>query len=153
MTDKELSAVIKKYEFDEHDLWLDPKSGMRLVSARGIRKIIFKDAIDIEKVFHQHGNSVVVVCRGVMTAVTTRTYTAMGEASPRNTTFPYPVSVAEKRAESRCVLNLIGLYHLGFIGSSELGAQEAEGAQTMKERKAAGKAAVEATLEMISKKK
>ena len=42
-----------------------------------------------------------------------------GESSPDNTRQKYPVSMAEKRALSRIVLKLSGMYELGVFGEDE----------------------------------
>ena len=38
----------------------------------------------------------------------------------KNNTNPYPVAMAEKRALSRVVLKLVGMYELGVMGEDEL---------------------------------
>jgi len=42
-----------------------------------------------------------------------------GEATPKNNKNAYPVAMAEKRAKSRIVLMLSGLYELGIYGEDE----------------------------------
>ena len=42
-----------------------------------------------------------------------------GEASPQNCTTSYLVAMAEKRALSRAVLKMVGLYELGVFGEDE----------------------------------
>jgi hypothetical protein len=45
--------------------------------------------------------------------------TTFGEAAPWNNTMGYPVAMAEKRALSRLVLKLTGIYALGYYGEDE----------------------------------
>lgn len=49
-----------------------------------------------------------------------RRVTSYGEVSAKNNTNPYPVAMAEKRALSRVVLKLVGMYELGAMGEDEL---------------------------------
>jgi hypothetical protein len=42
-----------------------------------------------------------------------------GESAPANTRQTYPVAMAEKRALSRVVLKLSGLYEVGVFGEDE----------------------------------
>jgi hypothetical protein len=42
-----------------------------------------------------------------------------GESAPDNTRQKYPVAMAEKRALSRVVLKLSGLYEVGVFGEDE----------------------------------
>ena len=49
-----------------------------------------------------------------------RRVTSFGEVSAKNNTNPYPVAMAEKRALSRVVLKLVGMYELGVMGEDEL---------------------------------
>lgn len=49
-----------------------------------------------------------------------RRVTSYGEVSAKNNTNPYPVAMAEKRALSRVVLKLVGMYELGVMGEDEL---------------------------------
>ena len=45
---------------------------------------------------------------------------SFGETSKANNTNPYPVAMSEKRALSRVVLKLVGMYELGVMGEDEL---------------------------------
>ncbi len=45
---------------------------------------------------------------------------SFGETSKANNTNPYPVAMCEKRALSRVVLKLVGMYELGAVGEDEL---------------------------------
>ena len=45
---------------------------------------------------------------------------SFGETSKANNTNPYPVAMCEKRALSRVVLKLVGMYELGAMGEDEL---------------------------------
>ena len=47
------------------------------------------------------------------------TMETFGESAPDNTRQKYPVSMAEKRALSRIVLKLSGMYELGVFGEDE----------------------------------
>jgi hypothetical protein len=42
-----------------------------------------------------------------------------GECTPKNNSNAYPVAMAEKRAKSRVVLTLAGLYEIGCFGEDE----------------------------------
>ena len=45
---------------------------------------------------------------------------SFGETSKANNTNIYPVAMCEKRALSRVVLKLVGMYELGAVGEDEL---------------------------------
>ena len=49
-----------------------------------------------------------------------RTIETYGEASPMNCVNKYPIATAEKRALSRAVLKLTGLYKYGYFGQDEI---------------------------------
>ncbi len=57
-----------------------------------------------------------IKAHGQMGDAKTETY---GEAAPDNNRNAYPVAMAEKRALSRIVLKLAGLYSLGVMGEDE----------------------------------
>lgn len=123
---KKLTAdLIKQYELTAADIYFNDETGFILISGAGIRRIVFDDEVVISKDLKHislDGKTVVVECTAVAMDEkgATHHYSALGEVSPDNNTFHYPVNTAEKRAEARAVLNAVGLYHQGVRGEDEI---------------------------------
>ena len=95
-----------------------------VITRSGIEKIQAKHEIEIEyQIESLQPGFVVIKAVGTMeqelSGRTLRVET-YGEASKENNRTSYPVAIAEKRALSRCVLKLCGLYsEAGVIGEDE----------------------------------
>jgi len=121
--EEELKAIIKTYKLTNDELYRHNDS-LVLVSARGIRKIITTEKLNVSKRVDVGSCGVIVTARverGSAFKENYSFYEALGEAQPGlNTSFKYPVAVAEARANSRAVLMSMGLYEKGIIGEAEL---------------------------------
>src|SRR6478609_9477879 len=119
-----IQSLIKKYQLGVKDVYAH-KDGWKLVTSDGIRRIIFIEKIRISKALcfiSPDGKTAVVSCSAAQHNPdgADPSYMALGEVSPDNNTFAYPINVCEKRAEGRAVLNLIGLYADGFRSELEI---------------------------------
>jgi hypothetical protein len=113
-------ALAKRYEMSGHHFHKD-KRGFLIVTRQGIDYLVGKLGIVVEfqPVFQWSDPA---EGRYVMTAharIGDRGVMTFGEASPKNNTNAYPVAMAEKRAMSRAVLKLVGMYELGAMGEDE----------------------------------
>lgn len=91
----------------------------KIITRAGIEKIQAAKGINIQFELVQMSddhNYCLIKAFGQMGDAKTETY---GEASPDNNRNAYPVAMAEKRALSRIVLKLAGLYSLGVMGEDE----------------------------------
>lgn len=119
---EELTKLIKQYSLSADDVYVHDTEGYKIIKRRGYKKI--QAALDIQinfEVPHAGVNFAVVIAKG--TAFKTAeniTRSTTGEANPDNNTFPYPVAVAQKRAESRLIIELAGLYESGWMGEEEI---------------------------------
>jgi len=119
-----IQSIIKKYQLGVKDVFASPE-GWKMITSDGIRRMIWVENIDISKhLMHlsPDGKIAVVQCTAYWQEndKNRRAYEALGECAPDNNQFSYPVNVAEKRAESRAVLNVLGLYADGWRGSEEI---------------------------------
>lgn len=90
---------------------------LKIISRSGIEKIQRQKKISVQfEAVHTQPDFVVIKATGKMGQTTIETF---GEASPENTKQKYPVAMAEKRALSRVVLKLAGLYETGHFGEDE----------------------------------
>ena len=124
LIESELKALILKYEFTNDELYRHSDKLM-LVSARGIRKIITTEKLNVSKriEFDPTGGIAVIVRveSGNPFGQNCSFYEAVGEAKMGlNTSFKFPIAVAEARGNSRAVLSWAGLYEKGIIGEAEL---------------------------------
>jgi len=120
-----IQSLIKKYQLGVKDVYAHKDGERKLVSADGIRRMIYIERIRISKgllFISPDGKTAVVSCNAskAYKAPSDRSYMALGEVSPENNTFIYPINTAEKRAEARAVLNVLGLYAQGFRGETEI---------------------------------
>jgi hypothetical protein len=112
--------LVLKYGLDNKDVFKHPKMGFLIVTRAGIEKIQAKENIKVEfEIMHcsEDHKYVVVEARASVGNKNIQTY---GEASPENNRMPYPIAMAEKRALSRSVLKIAGLYAHGIFGEDEL---------------------------------
>lgn len=119
MTQKEsLNKIFKKYGLltSEH-IYKDGE--FTIINRQGIMKIKQIEKLDIQfkLVFTDGETKAVVRARAVHQNIQYQTF---GECSNKNNTFPYPVSIAEKRALSRIVLEICGLYYFKIKGEDEI---------------------------------
>jgi hypothetical protein len=119
MTQKEsLNIIFKKYGLlrSEH-IYKD--GAFTIINRQGIMKIKQIEKLDIQyKLVYTDGDMKAVV--RARTVHNNIQYQTFGEASNRNNTFPYPVSIAEKRSLSRIVLEICGLYYFNIKGEGEM---------------------------------
>ena len=79
-----------------------------------------------------------------------------GEVSPRNNDFNYPIAIAQKRAESRLILELAGLTESGWMSEDEIDNnvhQSNKAKQTKVKRSNAGDLANASTLSKLGNRK
>jgi hypothetical protein len=90
-----------------------------IITRSGIEKVQAAYGIDVEysienlSADHKY---CLIKAKGIMGDAWTETY---GESSPANNSNAYPIAMAEKRALSRIVLKLAGLYSHGVFGEDE----------------------------------
>lgn len=155
--ESELKRIITKYKLTNDELYRHDNN-LLLVSARGIRKIITHEKLNVSKRVDIDPNGGVIVTarveRGSMFEGKDYIfYEALGEAKMGlNTTFKYPVAVAEARANGRAVLMSMGLYERGIIAEAELD-MEVEAEKIISTRKAQSTAAIGNLIEKIRKPK
>lgn len=91
-----------------------------IITRSGIEKIQFRNEIEVHyELAHCSDKLVAIKAIGSSPSVGLSVET-FGEASAANTTNPYPIAIAEKRALSRCVLKICGMYQYGALGQDEL---------------------------------
>lgn len=111
-----LKQLFKDNGLEKEDVFKAPQ-GFVIITRSGIEKIQYKNNIKVN--FEAQvltPEFVVVKAIGKKGESIIETY---GEASPKNCRNPYIVSMAEKRALSRVVLKLSGLYEHGIFGEDE----------------------------------
>lgn len=150
---EELKAIITKYSLTQEELYRH-NDDLMLVSARGIRKIITVEKLNVAKRIYFDALGIIAVVARVQRGSVLHNdhifYEAIGEAKPGlNTTFKFPVAVAEARANSRAVLMSVGLYEKGIIGEVELD-MEVEAANIITQRKAQSELAVKGLTEKLN---
>lgn len=123
----QINQLIRDYSLHPEEVYIDQKTGLKIIRRTGYKKIQAKKGIVIDvDCQHSTHDSAVVKAHGELTykdasgKPVTVTSTALGEASPLNNKFPYPVSVAQKRAEGRLILDMAGLYAKGFYTEDEI---------------------------------
>lgn len=111
---------VMRYLKDKYDLTRDDFFTHRhfvIITRSGIEKIQAAEGIlvtyDIEKLDRDF---VVIKAKGTKGDFKVETF---GEAGPENCKNTYYVMTAEKRALSRCVLKLVGLYQANVFGVDE----------------------------------
>ncbi len=154
--EEEFKAIVKQYKLTNDELYRY-NDHLLLITARGIRKIITAEKLNVAKrVYFDPTGGVVVIARIEKGGAFTKDYQfyeSTGEAkSGLNTSFKFPISVAEARANSRAVLMSVGLYEKGIIGEAELD-METEALELMDKRRAQTADATASLLTKISKKK
>tara|TARA_Y100000361_G_scaffold150688_1_gene166768 strand:+ start:837 stop:1259 length:423 start_codon:yes stop_codon:yes gene_type:complete len=134
MNKKTLKEIYKRYDLTKDDIFLLPfgDKSKYVICRTGIEKIQAKLNIQInyklEKCSDDH-KSVIVLATGVvfesMTAVNGQppkpkhVVSSFGECNPSNNKNSFSVCMAEKRAKSRVVLQISGLYKLNIYSEDE----------------------------------
>ena len=116
---KEINEVIKKWGVSPEDVFISDVTGYKIIRRPGIMHIRYKMALSIELTLEHVGAKEAVVKAKALDkdGIPMSTY---GEANPDNNTFPYPVAVAQKRAESRLVIQMSNLIKDGWMGEDEV---------------------------------
>jgi len=111
-----LKKLFLENGLEKEDVFKSPQ-GYVIITRSGIEKIQYKNKIEISFTSEMLAKDFVVVkAIGKKESISIETY---GEASPENCKNKYIVSMAEKRALSRCVLKMVGFYQLGVFGEDE----------------------------------
>jgi hypothetical protein len=120
-----LKKLFLENGLEKEDVFKSPQ-GYVIITRSGIEKIQYKNKIEIDfssemlakdfVVIKATGTKKLVTEKGIAYDLQIETY---GEASPENCKNKYIVSMAEKRALSRCVLKMVGFYQLGVFGEDE----------------------------------
>ncbi len=114
---EQLNTLFKKYNLDVEDTF--KHKHYNIITRSGIDKIQAKAGINIDydlKHYNPDLKTCIIKATGTKESITIQTY---GECSQDNNRNAYPVAIAEKRAMSRIVLKLSGLYALGVFGEDE----------------------------------
>ena len=106
------------------DIYDDPR-GFKIIKRNGIEKIQAHYGVvvsyDLKEEIIWQGDRVMQFIKVKATGkLGNRTIETYGEASPMNCVNKYPIATAEKRALSRAVLKLTGLYKYGYFGQDEI---------------------------------
>lgn len=118
---EEITKIIKKYELSADDVYVHDTEGFKIIKRRGYKKIQSMRNITITfECVQASADFAVVSALGMMAHKPENTRQTFGEASPANSLFPYPVAVAQKRAEARLILEMANLYQEGWIGEDEI---------------------------------
>lgn len=148
---KKFAAIVKKYKLTAEEMWIDVQKGYRIINRLGISKIKHSVSIVVKLHLSYIGPEGVVVKAVGQSPDKSVPVETFGECNPKNNAFPYPVAIAQKRAESRAVLELVDIY--GFVyGEDEIDEVAATDALIEKRKKGAEKS-VQATLDLIKNKK
>lgn len=116
---QEISKVIRGFKLRPDELYIDSKEGFKIIKRRGITRIKNQLELDVRLTLSHASERQAVVMAETTTksGLVIRTF---GEASPLNNLFPYPVSVAQKRAISRLVIEVSGLMEDDWMGEDEI---------------------------------
>ena len=115
-----LTKIFKEHGLDPEDVFVS--NHFTIVTRTGIEKIQAKREIEVEYLVESLDPEFVVI-RAIGTMEdeeNTHRIETFGSATKQNNRNPYAVEMAEKRALSRCVLKLVGLYReKDVIGEDE----------------------------------
>jgi hypothetical protein len=114
---EQLNELYAKYDLNVEDTF--KHKHYHIITRSGIDKIQAKASININyelKHYNPDLKTCVIQATGKMGDIEIETF---GECSPENNRNAYPLAIAEKRAMSRIVLKLCGLYALGVFGEDE----------------------------------
>lgn len=116
----EIRDIAGKYGLSRNDLFKHPKFGFILVTRGGIEKIQAKENIKVDYTLVQLSDDHKHVVFQATARSGTHEIVTYGEVNPKNCTNQYPIATAEKRALSRAVLKICGLYAHGIMGEDEM---------------------------------
>lgn len=125
MTEAELkNQLYTQAGLVREDLYDDPR-GFKVIKRNGIEKIQAHYNVSVtfdlhEDIIQNEGRMMQFIRVKATGKLGNRTIETYGEASPMNCVNKYPIATAEKRALSRAVLKLTGLYKYGFFGQDEI---------------------------------
>jgi|TARA_R100000479_G_C6345136_1_gene186896 hypothetical protein len=125
MTEAELkNQLYTQAGLVREDLYDDPR-GFKVIKRNGIEKIQAHYNVSVtfdlhEDIVQNEGRMMQFIRVKATGKLGNRTIETYGEASPMNCVNKYPIATAEKRALSRAVLKLTGLYKYGFFGQDEI---------------------------------
>lgn len=126
----ELKEYFKKYNLTEKDFF--KHQHFTIITRSGIEKIQAKEDIRISYEFIEAGNAGVII-----KAIATKSDSfieTFGSASKDTSMSKYYTEMAEKRALSRAVLKMTGLYKYGVFGEDEADDFKEERKQQLKDR-------------------
>jgi hypothetical protein len=89
-----------------------------IITRTGIEKIQFKNKYTVSYDLNYYDGAKTFVCKATIKH-NDKIIETYGEANASNCTTSYFVAMAEKRALSRAVLKMVGLYELGVFGEDE----------------------------------
>ena len=122
----ELRTMAKHYELKGHHFHKDSR-GFIIITRAGVEQIAAKlgARVEFEPVheWSDAGEGRYVIKAQAWYEKTVAT--SYGEVSSKNNRNAYPVAMAEKRAMSRAVLKLAGLYKFNVYGEDEVDAKDA----------------------------
>ena len=125
MTEAELkNQLYTQAGLVREDLYDDPR-GFKVIKRNGIEKIQAHYNVSVtfdlhEDIVQNEGRMMQFIRVKATGKLGNRTIETYGEASSMNCVNKYPIATAEKRALSRAVLKLTGLYKYGFFGQDEI---------------------------------
>ena len=152
-----MTKLIKDYGLHADDVFVHESGEYKIIRRRGYKKI--QEDLDIGIKFelaHAGNKEAVVIATGTANLKRNGSFKnihrqTFGEASPDNSTFEYPVSVAQKRAECRLILEMAQLYEQGFYGEDEID-ETVKGSKLKKKADKVGTASVDNTLSKLGLK-
>ena len=115
MNRDKIAEFYKKYELVEDDVF--KHKHYLIITRQGIEKIQAKESIKITYDFVESGGAgVIIKAYAIKGDVKIETF---GSASKDTSHNKYYAEMAEKRAMSRAVLKITGMYELGVFGEDE----------------------------------
>jgi hypothetical protein len=114
---KEIDKIFKKYDLikDKH-IYYDKEKKFNIITRAGILKIKNQENITVNFSDPVLLNNIIAIkatgyypstVHPMMYGTSREVFESFGEASPHNNSWPYPVAIAEKRAESRVILKMV----------------------------------------------
>lgn len=121
MNREELKSIYIENGLSPDDIFIMKMGGKEvpIITRSGIEKIQSKNQITVKYSVISHAPDNVII-KAVGRKKGFAKVQTFGEASPKNTRQTYPVAMAEKRALSRLVLKITGLYQHGHYGEDEV---------------------------------
>lgn len=152
---EQITKLIKDYDLHADDVYIHKTEGWKIIKRRGYKRIQAGLKIEIDyKCPHATADFAVIIATGSMWPIGGNSAvmrSTLGEASPRNSTFEYPVAVAQKRAEGKLILEMANLYQKGFMTEDEVDLTTKSNALIKKNEKI-GKSSVDGALSELGLK-